>query len=268
MIKRISLILLVILISNLLAAQDLSIFEKHLFINRKDTLPYRLLLPRNYDPHKTYPLLLFLHGSGERGIDNAAQLVHGGDFFLRDSIRKNYPAIVVFPQCAEEDFWVTITEKNDSLGKGLFYFENSKVTTSLRLVQLLIKNIIKKKFVDPQKIYVGGLSMGGMGTFEIVRRSPELFAAAFVICGGADVTIAHQLKKVNWWIFHGAKDESVNPHYAVTMVQALQKINTIVKFTLYPDAGHNSWDNVFTEPEFIPWLFSNKKINSGKNRKY
>jgi predicted peptidase len=259
MIKKISFVVTMVVISKLLPAQDLSIYEKHLFIDKRDTLPYRLLLPQNYDPHKTYPMVLFLHGSGERGTDNTAQLVHGGDFFLRDSIRKNYPAIIVFPQCAEDDFWVNITEKNDSMGKGLFYFENDKVTTSLRLVQLFIENIIKTKTVDPRKIYVGGLSMGGMGAFEIVRRLPELFAAAFVICGGADISIAPRLKKVNWWIFHGAKDESVNPQYAVTMVQALQKINTNVKFTLYPATGHNSWDKAFVEPDLITWLFSNRR---------
>lgn len=263
MIKSFSFILLLVLIGKLLPAQDLSIYEKHFFINKQDTLPYRLLLPQNYDPHKTYPLILFLHGSGERGNDNAAQLVHGGVFFLRDSIRKNYPAIIVFPQCATEEYWVKLTEQNDSLGKGLYNYETAgKPTTSLGLVQLLVKDIIKKYAVQKKQLYVGGLSMGGMGTFEMVRRSPKLFAAAFVICGGADISIAPQLKNVHWWIFHGDKDEAVNPLYAVTMVKALQQINVPIKYTLYPNVGHNSWDNVFVEPDFIPWLFSNKK--SGK----
>lgn len=260
MIKKTLLALAVLFISNMLFAQDLSLFEKHLFINKGDTLRYRLLLPANYNPGKIYPMVLFLHGAGERGNDNEAQLVHGADLFLRDSIRKNYPAIVVFPQCATKDYWAKLSVKSDSSGKKMFVFETAgKPTTSMRLVQELVKKIIYQYPVTRKQIYVGGLSMGGMGTFEIVRRNPKLFAAAFAICGGADSSIAPKLKKVNWWIFHGAKDEVVDPKYSKIMVTALQQINAPVKFTLYPDANHNSWDSAFAEPGLIPWLFSNKK---------
>src|SRR5665213_1560418 len=89
-------------------AQDTSLYTKHFFVHNRDTMPYRVLLPLNFNPHKKYPLILFLHGSGERGNDNEKQLVHGGSLFLTDSIRKIYPAIVVFPQCPNESTWENI----------------------------------------------------------------------------------------------------------------------------------------------------------------
>lgn len=106
---------------------------------------------------------------------------------------------------------------------------------------------------------MGGLSMGGMGTFEIVRRNPHLFAAAFPICGGGDTATVRQLIKVKWWVFHGAADEVVPPVYSQKMVDALKQVNADVKFSLYPGVNHNSWDNAFAEPTLLAWLFSKSK---------
>lgn len=260
MMKKTLLALLILLMGHALQAQDFSLFEKRIFINKGDTLRYRLLLPENYDPGKTYPMVLFLHGSGERGSDNAAQLVHGGELFLRDSIRKAYPAIIVFPQCPAQDTWADVTVSKDSTGKREFIFKaEGKPTTSMRLLKKLVKYLIAQYPITRRQVYVGGLSMGGMGTFDIVRREPKLFVAAFAICGGADSAIAPKLKNANWWIFHGAKDETVDPKYSEIMVRALKQNNIPVKFTLYPDANHNSWDNAFAEPDLMAWLFSNKK---------
>ncbi len=260
MMKRFIIITILFFIGNQLIAQDKSLYEKHTFIFRGDTLLYRLLLPENYNPGKMYPMILFLHGSGERGNDNEAQLIHGAELFLRDSIRKNFPAIIVFPQCAPKDSWANTSSYKDSSGKRILQFKTTgKATKSMWLVQRLVRKIINQYPVTKKQLYVGGLSMGGMGTFDIVKRNPKLFAAAFPICGGADSAIAPKLKYVNWWIFHGAKDKNVDPIYSKIMVQALQKANAPVRFTLYPEAEHNSWDNVFVEPGLFPWLFSNKK---------
>ena len=98
--------------------------------------------------------------------------------------------------------------------------------------------------------------MGGMGTFEIVRRNPKLFAAAFPICGGAHPAIASKLKKTKWWVFHGGKDDIVLPRYSEEMVKALEGVKATVKYTLYPNANHNSWDPAFAEPGLLSWLFS------------
>ena len=260
MMKTLLLAILVLLIEHGVTAQDKNLYEKHIFVYRGDTLLYRLLLPENYNPGKTYPMVLFLHGSGERGNDNEAQLTHGADLFLRDSVRKNYPAIIVFPQCAAQDSWANMSSKNDSSGKRIFQFKNNgKTTKSMWLVERLVRNIINLYPVTRKQLYVGGLSMGGMGTFEIVRRNPKLFVAAFPICGGADSSIAKKIKNVNWWIFHGAKDQTVDPMYSQIMARALQQEKASVMFTLYPEAEHNSWDNAFAEPGLLPWLFSNKK---------
>ena len=101
--------------------------------------------------------------------------------------------------------------------------------------------------------------MGGMGTFEIVRRNPKLFAAAFPICGGGEPTTASVMKKTKWWVFHGGKDDVVPPELSEKMVDALKAAKAAVKFTLYPDANHNSWDPAFAEPELLSWLFKQKK---------
>lgn len=105
-----------------------------------------------------------------------------------------------------------------------------------------------------------GLSMGGMGTFEIISRKPDMFAAAVPICGGARPETAKNFaSKVNLWVFHGAKDDVVPPQKSEVMVEAIKKANGNVKFTLYPNANHNSWDSTFAEPELLKWLFSNTK---------
>lgn len=241
-------------------AQDVA-YQKQWYIENGDTLPYRILLPKNFDPSKKYPLILFLHGAGERGNDNEAQLVHGGRLFSRDSVRDNYPAIIVFPQCPANSFWSNVQFKIDSVSKKrIFQFQvNGEPTIAMKMVLHLLEKLEHEYKLDKQKIYVGGLSMGGMGTFELVRRKPEYFAAAFPICGGANPATAKKLRKVNWWIFHGAKDDVVPPELSQIMADKLKTVGADVKFTLYPNANHNSWDSAFAEKDLLPWLFSNKK---------
>jgi predicted peptidase len=243
-----------------LCAQDLAAYKKEWFIKGKDSLPYRILLPENYNPAKKYPLVLFLHGAGERGTDNETQLSHGGDLFLRDSIRKNYPAIVLFPQCKQESFWSNVKRDTSKRGEDRLIFQTGgQPTLAMSLLRQLLTQVIKSYSVATKQIYVGGLSMGGMGTFEIVYRNPNLFAAAFPMCGGADVGSAQKFKQTHWWIFHGAKDDLVMPIFSQRIVTALQNIQADVKFTLYPDADHNCWDNTFAEPQLMSWLFSQHK---------
>lgn len=241
--------------------QDLSLYTRHLFIQKNDTMPYRLLLPLNFDVHKKYPLILFLHGSGERGNDNEKQLVHGGDLFLKDSIRENYPAIVVFPQCAAKGFWANIGNHYDSAAKKrvIEFNEDSEPTKEMALLLGLLKSLEKNYPLNKKKMYVGGLSMGGMGTFELVLRKPKTFAAAFAICGGASTTTAKKMKKTAWWIFHGLKDNTVDPQFSKDMADALKQAGAEVRLTLYPEDGHNSWDDAFKEPELFKWIFSHHK---------
>ncbi len=256
--KRIVTILL-LLTAVTTTAQDLALFEKHWHVSGTDTLPYRLLLPENYDVSKKYPLVFFLHGAGERGKDNEKQLVHGAKLFLKEEVRKNFPAIVVFPQCPSNSFWSNVDIRTDN-GKRIFAFQESgEPTLAMKLADELLKEVIKKYPVDKKRVYGGGLSMGGMGTFEIVRRNPTLFAAAIPICGGANPATAPKLKKVKWWVFHGAKDDVVLPENSAVIVKALEQTKATVKYTLYPNANHNSWDPAFAESGLLPWLFSQHK---------
>jgi predicted peptidase len=256
-----SLFFVALIIGFCLQAQDKSLFQKQYYINGNDTLPYRILLPVNYEPQKKYPLILVLHGAGERGNDNEAQLVHGSYLFLKDSIRKNYPAIVVFPQCPLNSFWSNVQFQYDSVSgfRNFIFLADGEPTLAMKLVQQLLYKLLKDYPVNKKQVYVGGLSMGGMGTFEMVRRNPKIFAAAFPICGGGATATAPLMKKVKWWVFHGDADNVVPAALSTEMVNALKAAGADVKYSLYPGVYHNSWDNAFAEPELLPWLFSVKK---------
>jgi predicted peptidase len=244
------------------SAQDFSGYEKKYFIYKTDTLPYRILLPVNYEKTKKYPLIIFLHGSGERGNDNEKQLLHGGDLFLQDSLRKAFPAIVVFPQCADNQRWSNFKIAIDSVThkrEGMIFPISDSPTVMMDLLIKLVNQLERNYPVKKNQCYVGGLSLGGMGTYDLVKRMPNTFAAAFPICGGANPAIAPQLKNTSWWIFHGLKDDTVNPDYSRQMAKALEDAGAKVKITLYPNANHNSWDSAFAEKDLLPWLFSQKR---------
>jgi predicted peptidase len=254
--------LLLLLLMNNLSAQNNELYGKKEFISGNDTLRYRMLYPVNYDAGKKYPLIVFLHGSGERGNDNEAQLIHGRKLFADSANRQQFPAIVIFPQCPKTDFWSRIRpepNKQDSLGKFSFP-SDQPIGPSLNLVSRLLDSLVAAKMVNTKKIYLGGLSMGGMGTFELLWRKPRFFAAAFPICGGGDpqkVTVYG--KKFPIWIFHGDNDQSVPVGNSRLMTNALKVAGAKVIYTEYPGVGHNSWDNAFAEPELLPWLFKQKK---------
>lgn len=259
--KQLSLFILTLVMYGSSHAQNNALFMKQFFIEKTDTLPYRILVPDKYDPENKYPLIIFLHGSGERGNDNEKQLAHGAELFLRDSIRKKYPAIVVFPQCSDNSNWSNVNIVTDSVSskRTIQFFSNSKPTVAMSLLINLVDDLKHKYSVQNKKIYVIGLSMGGMGAFEIVRRKPNLFAAAMPICGGANPATARSLLKTKWWIFHGEKDDVVNPQYSKDMATAILNEGGTAKLTIYPDANHNSWDSAFAESNFMQWMFSNRK---------
>ncbi len=236
-------------------------FDRGSYINKSDTIPYRILFPENFDPSKKYPMILVLHGSGERGNDNDAQLVYGPKLFLNDTIRVRYPAIVVFPQCPKDSYWSNVKIETDASGKRVFHFQQGgEPTRAMRGLLGLVSEFLDKPFVDKHHIYVGGLSMGGMGTFELLRRKPAVFAAAFAICGG-DNTLNAKLyaKKVPIWIFHGAKDSVVPVDHSEVMAEAIKAAGGDPRITIYPNDDHNSWNDAFAEPELMAWLFSHKK---------
>ncbi|MEO9869186.1 carboxylesterase family protein [Ekhidna sp.] len=237
-------------------------FTPKTFKGKEGNLPYQILLPENFSESENYPVVLFLHGAGERGSNNEKQLVHGSTLFLNEENRNNYPAIVIFPQCPKEDYWANVDIQYGPLGRQFEFLEEGEPTVAMSLVLQLMDSIASRKFVNNEQIYIGGLSMGGMGTFEFLARRPDLFAAAFPICGGGNPnSVKKYAGKVDLWIFHGAKDDVVFPHHSVDMALALQKTGATPRFTLYREANHNSWDRAFAEPELLSWLFSQTKRN-------
>ncbi|GAB2704950.1 dienelactone hydrolase family protein [Mucilaginibacter koreensis] len=234
-----------------------SAYERGSYISKGDTLPYRILFPLNFNPAQKYPLLIVLHGGGERGNDNEAQLKWGSDLFLRDSIRNEYRAIVVFPQCSKDSYWSNV--KIDTVdGKRTFHFrEGGEPTKAMHALLGLIDQLTDKPYINTKRIYAGGLSMGGMGTFELLRRKPKLFGAAFTIAGGDNTNNAKAYaKRVPLWIFHGEKDDVVPADHSRVMITAIQEAGGNPKLTLYPNDTHNSWTDAFNEPAFLFWLFS------------
>ncbi|TAI46692.1 phospholipase [Flagellimonas allohymeniacidonis] len=240
-------------------AQDNSAYQKKMFQKDGDTLPYRLLLPANFDANRKYPLILVLHGSGERGNDNEAQLVHGSSLFLKKEIREDYPALVVFPQCAAGSSWSKVDVEGDMPNREFIFYEDAEPTKDMFLLEGLIKELKKNFRIKRDQMYVGGLSMGGMGTFELVRRNPKMFAAAFPICGGANPAISKRLRKLDWWVFHGDADQVVPEKCSADMVKTMKAEGISVKYSVYEGVTHNSWDNAFAEPNLIPWLYSKSR---------
>jgi predicted peptidase len=215
------------------------------------------LLPENYERTKKYPLVLFLHGAGERGSDNEKQLIHGAKQFLKPSTRKKFPAIVVFPQCPEQAYWSSVTIGRNTTPLQLTFDYHSPVPEPLRQSIELVQDLMQHEAVDARRVYITGLSMGGMGTFEAVYRHPDLFAAALPICGGGD-TLMYQHVNTSFWIFHGAADQVVDVNFSRAMVAKLKSLKVKTKYTEYPGVNHNSWDTAFAEPKFLKWMFSHK----------
>lgn len=238
--------------------QVLESYKARSFEHEKKQLPYRILLPKNFDPNKRYPLHLFLHGAGERGKDNKSQLIHGAALFLEKS--SAYPAIVIFPQCPKDDNWADFTvERLDN--QNVFTFaKNPQPTWALRAVMALLDSQLENSYIDKDRIYVGGLSMGGMGTFELLKHRPTTFAAATPICGGG-----HPQNTDVWaqntpvWIFHGEDDDVVPAFYSKVIIERLLKNKIEPKITFYEGVYHDSWTPAFAEPELFPWIYKHRK---------
>lgn len=219
-----------------------------------DTLSYRELYP-DYDTSHKFPLVIFLHGSGERGNDNEAQLKWGVMNFATDDNMKKYPAIVIAPQCPSAKNWANFANDNKSANMYLLP-EPSK---PMELLIGLIHQLIKTMPVDTNRIYITGLSMGGFGTYDIIERYPGMFAAAVPVCGGGDTSKAAAIAHIPIWIFHGAEDAAVNPLYSLNMVAALTKAGAHPGFTQYPEVGHFSWIGAYSDPMMMEWMFRQRK---------
>jgi len=204
------------------------------------SLRYLLSLPTGYERSKTkrWPLILFLHGAGERGDDLSLVRKHGLPRVVAERRVpgfENFPFIAVSPQCPTDRWW-------------------SRETLAL---EALLEGIEQEFRVDPDRIYLTGLSMGGFGTFALAATLPDRFAAIVPICGGGSRTDARRLGHIPLWVFHGAKDETVPLRSSAEMVEAIARFGGSPRFTVYPDAKHDSWTETYDNPDLYHWLLSN-----------
>lgn len=248
-------LILVFLIAGMNASQaQSSRFSFNKYIHNGDTLNYRFLFP-DYDTIRKYPLVIFLHGSGERGNDNEAQLKWGVMNFATDEMMTLHPAFVLAPQCPEKMQWANTMRATG----GNDIHINPEPSKPMSLLIQLIHELIKNNRIDTNRIYITGLSMGGYGTFDAVERYPDLFAAAVPVCGGGDTSRVSSIAHIPIWIFHGAEDAAVNPLYSINMMKALINAGAHPGFTLYPEVGHFAWLAAYTDPKMMEWLFSQHK---------
>lgn len=241
---------------------SLNAYERREFVTTEGRrMPYRILFPENYDRKRKYPLVLFLHGAGERGVDNERQLIHGSKMFLDSVNRKKHPAIVVLPQCPEDSYWASVKQDLSKRPIGFEFDYSGPPTWPLEAANALTRRIASEEAVDTGRIYVTGLSMGGMGTFESVYRYPKTFAAALPICGGGNEKAYDQrVRETAFWVFHGDKDGVVDVQLSRNIASRLKEVKAKeVLYTEYPGVNHNSWENAFADPRFLSWMFSQRR---------
>lgn len=229
--------------------------QAHVFVGPDGSrLPYRRYLPV-CRPDQRIPLVLFLHGAGERGTDNRRQLIHGVPALLGYLRDRRLPAAVIAPQCPDDPArWVDV---DWSLEKHAMPAEPSK---PMALVHGLLDETIATLPVDPDRVYVTGISMGGYGTWDILQRRAATFAAAMVLCGGGDESLAANLVSLPLRVFHGEKDEAVPVCRSRAMVAAIQAAGG--KKVLYretPSVGHDIWTAAYSDPGNWDWLFAQKR---------
>jgi len=200
-------------------------------------LGYLLFLPRGYgtDPEEKWPLILFLHGMGERGDDLELVKIHGIPKIVER--QPDFAFIVVSPQCPDETMW-----RDHHLA-----------------LKALLDETVANYAVDVHRIYLTGLSMGGYGTWSLAATYPELFAAIAPICGGGFPDFIRELKDVPVWAFHGAEDDVVKLEVGQRMVDALRACGGSVRFTVYPGVGHDSWTQTYDNPALYEWFLQHTR---------
>ena len=230
------------------------LFEPREFVGaNKVPLKYRLMKPINYRPGKKYPLVLFLHGAGERGDDNMITLKHGAKDFADAARREKYPCYVVVPQCPKGQKWSDVDWSLEASSQP----ENPSL--SLATAKELLDEMVETAGVDKNRIYLTGLSMGGYGTWDAIARYEGYFAAAAPICGGGDPKMVSKFSRLPIWCFHGDADTAVKVVRSREMIAALKEVGSPAKYTEYPGVGHDSWSATYSNPEFYQWLFAQQR---------
>jgi predicted peptidase len=200
------------------------------------TCKYLFYLPEGYSHSgPAWPMMLFLHGAGERGDDLEKVKMHGPPKLVEG--RKDFPFIVISPQCPSDSWW----------------------PKEIEILKNLVDEICNTYSVDEERIYLTGLSMGGYGTWSLASEYPERFAAIAPICGGGEPFFGYKLRNVPVWAFHGAKDNLVPLEKSEQMVEAIKNAGGQAKLTVYPDAGHDSWTATYENEKLYEWFLKHKR---------
>lgn len=218
-----------------------------------DVLLYRIYKPAKIEEQRRYPLVLFLHGAGERGSDNSAQLRHGVRDILKWSIENDEPMIIVAPQCPPRHRWVEVDWGRPD------HDMPAQLSRPMQQVFGLLEKLQSELPVDKDRIYVTGLSMGGFATWDIIQRRPGIFAAAIPICGGGDAKLAGRIADIPVWAFHGSRDQVVMPERSRDMIEAMKAAGGAPRYTEYEGIGHNSWNRAYADADVLEWFFSQEK---------
>ncbi|NDC62403.1 MAG: phospholipase [Planctomycetia bacterium] len=215
---------------------------------------YRLMRPATVVPGVRYPLVVFLHGAGERGDDNLSQLKHLPSWLAEPAMRKRHPCFVLAPQCPADHRWVDVDWSDEKSTP-----QAEQPTPALAAVMAAIDATLRDEPVDRDRIYLTGLSMGGYGTWDLAARMPKRFAAILPVCGGGDEGTATKIAGLPTWCFHGAEDETVPPERSRSMIKAVRDAGGSPKYSELPGVGHNSWKTAYRDPAVIDWLFAQRK---------
>ena len=218
------------------------------------TIPYRFAAPKAVEPGKRYPLVLLFHGAGERGTNNVAQLVHGATDLLNYMREKGIEGYFIAGQCPSGQQWV------DTPWSLLAHKMPEKPSAAMSLMIELIEKSFRELPIDRDRVLVTGISMGGYGTWDIVQRHPDWFAAAMPCCGGGDRTLAWKIREVPIWAFHGDQDTTVPFSRSRDMVAALWAVDGKVRYREYPGVGHNCWAPTYADwDQVLAWFFAQRR---------
>lgn len=238
-------------------------FSKQIYRSGDYTLPYAIYIPKNYDCGENYPLLVFLHGAGERGDDNSLQLTVALQKMFDDPTSPVYESIVIAPQCPENRQWVSA-----SFDSGNYSVSETPESEELEAVCGIIRELTHEYNIDSDRIYVTGISMGGYGTWDMLCRHGKRIAAGMPVCGGGDPSYAKQIKYIPIRTFHGSEDPAVPPDGTRKMFAALRMAGSkVAEYTEFDGMDHGIWDTVYSDKANLDWLYSHKLSDRAKTEK-
>ena len=215
---------------------------------------YALFVPHEYKGDRTYPLILFLHGAGEWGMDGQKQLTVGLGPALRKR-EKTFPFIVIFPQ-SQKKTWPVDVNNRDEINDLVATWSDQQAEGKRALA--ILSEIMKTYRVDPERICLTGLSMGGFGTWSLAASQPDRWAAIAPICGGGDPQSAEKFKHIPCWCFHGGADPIVPPASSRAMIKALWAAGSHPNYTEYPGVGHESWEKAYDTNDLYEWFLKQR----------